>query len=415
MEALLAACTAPEWVSQNEVRLVVVSAPISFETLRELALQNDVFARQTDLATQALYDDGSPGVVRVGDSFTLILPRVVSRSVVARNLADLLSLSSATWTLPTAYFLITEEQSQRSFCFIEDECLRSASRLVIRYHDAVKLWALVRNQAEHRTENETLMFFGVRRTVLMPLFDIHDLQDDIALNEINDFLTNQDRHETRATIFHSVVSEFLRDRKPEESFAYLLRTSGLFARRLTEALAIFLSTNSPERLTEEAVAKHFELAEKLERVITGMEAKSLSIPAAVLIAIKEVHFGERWVALNTVILASAALYLAAMTVAYFSQRAMLKLLGETIDKAVKDLRDQGLNETNPVLAVSFASLRRRLQNSQVGSLAMWIFSTVPLISVLYAGFIAPIPPKPTVTDLSVQTALELVAARIRSA
>jgi hypothetical protein len=416
LDIVLKACSAPEWTpSSDEVRLSVVKGSVRFDVLRDLE-NSDVFAaniaHQGEPDLQTLYDNGASGELREGTAFSLRLPRVVDRWVVAKNLEDLLALHSATWQEPKAYFLITEEESNNPFCFEGEESLQTAPKLVRRYHEALKLWACIRGQAEHIADTESLMFFGIRRIEIVPRFEARDLKEDISLKEISDFINNRDRKETRAEIFRSVLSEFLRDRQPERAFAYVLRSSTLFARRLVEGLAIYLSANSPEKLTEEATAKHFELAEKLEKVITGMEAKSLSIPAAVLLAIKEVHFGERWVALNVIILGSAVLYLAAMTVAHFSQRAMLKLLQDTINKAVEDLRNQGLDDANPVLAKSFKSLKTRRANSALGSWVMWFFSIVPLIAVLYAALFASPSPKPNTAGPTVQNS-NVSAAKAR--
>lgn len=403
LEEVLAACDNPRWsVDSSAIDLKVIHGPISFTALRNLE-PSEIFAtnlvHSTALTLQALYDGGSEGELPTDSVFTLQLPRVITRFVVAKNLADLLSIPSATWRSPHSYFLVNEEQSGASFCFTDQSSLNTAPSLVKRYHQALEFWALLQRLADHTTDTQSLMFFGIRRTEMEANYGIADLEDeDIAFNEISEFINQEDRHETRKEIFRSVLSELLRDQRPDRAFAYLIRASGLFARRLAEGLAIYLSTNSPERLNEEAVAKHFELAEKLEKVIGGMEAKSLTIPAAVLLAVKEVRFGEGWVTLNTIIFVSAALYFAAMTVAHLSQRAMLRLLKTTIEKSTKDLRDQGLSDTNPVLAVSFRNLKIRRRNSTFGSWLMWIFSVGPLIAVIYAAFLAPVPKPPEVKE-----------------
>jgi hypothetical protein len=403
LEEVLAACDTPRWAVDNSAMdLRVIRGPIPFWTLRDLEAF-DIFAanlvHRSERTLQGLYDSGSDGGLPTGSDFTLQLPRVITRFVVAKNLADLLSLPSATWRMPQAYFLVKEEQTDTSFCFTDQSTLDTAPALVKRYHTAVELWALLQSQADHITDAQSLMFFGIRRIEIEPNYGIADLEgQNIAIKEISEFINELDRNETRKEIFRSVLSEFLRDQRPERGFAYLLRASQLFARRLSEGLAIFLSTNSPEKLTEEAVAKHFELAEKLEKVISGMEAKSLTIPAAVLFAVKEVKFGEGWVTLNTIILVSAGLYFAAMTVAHLSQRAMLRLLKTTMEKSTKELRDQGLSDTNPVLAVSFKNLNVRRRNSTIGSWLIWIFSVGPLIAVIYAAFLAPMPTPPEVKE-----------------
>jgi hypothetical protein len=403
LEEVLAACDTPRWSADSgTIELGVVRGTIPFSILRALQAF-DIFTSKlvhpSEGTLQALYDGGSDGALPTGSVFTLQLPRVIRRFVVAKNLADLLSLPSATWRVPQAYFLVNEEQTRTSFCFTDRSILDSAPTLVKRYHTAVELWALLQSQADHTTETQSLMFFGIRRIEIEPNYGIADLEEDnVAIKEISDFVNELDRNETRKEIFRSVLSEFLRDQKSERAFAYLLRANQLFARRLSEGLAIYLSTNSPEKLTEKAVAKHFELAEKLEKVISGMEAKSLTIPAAVLLAVKEVKLGAGWVTLNTIIVVSAGLYFAAMTVAHLSQRAMLRLLKTTMEKSTKELRDQGLSDTNPVLAVSFKNLRDRRRNSTVGSWLMWIFSVGPLIAVIYAAFLAPVPTSPEVKE-----------------
>lgn len=403
LEKVLAACNTLRWgIDNGTIDLRVTRGPIPFSKLRDLEAF-DIFASNlvhgSEGTLQALYDGGSEGGLPTGSEFTLQLPRVITRFVVAKNLADLLSLPSATWRTPQAYFLVKEEQTNTSFCFTDQSTLDTAPTLVKRYHTAIELWALLQRQADHTTDTQSLMFFGIRRIEIEPNYGISDLEEqNIAIKEISDFINEVDRNATRKEIFRSVLSELLRDQKPERAFAYILRASDLFARRLSEGLAIYLSTNSPEKLNEHAVAKHFELAEKLEKVISGMEAKSLTIPAAVLLAVKEVKFGAGWVTLNTIILVSAALYFAAMTVAHLSQRAMLRLLKTMMEKSTKELRDQGLSDTNPVLVVSFKNLRARRRNSTFGSWLMWIFSVGPLIAVIYAAFLAPAPRPPEVKE-----------------
>ena len=127
-----------------------------------------------------------------------------------------------------------------------------------------------------------------------------------------------------------------------------------------------------------------------------METKSLTIPAAVLLAVKEVQLGAHWTTLNTMILAASLLYLLAMAVAHFSQSSTLELLRKTIAKTTSDLKAQGLANNNPVLTENFVNLESRRKNSSWGSWAMFLFSFVPLIAVIYAAFWAsPPPPKPT--------------------
>jgi hypothetical protein len=377
---VLRRCSPPSWQNDDRIQLTVKpGASVSFDDLRKL--QGDrVFTSQiSDAALQSKFDKNEPGDLPPGVSFTLTLPRTVNRAVVARNLADLVSIDSATWRMPQAYFLIEE-----SFCF--DGSLEGAPEKVRRYHNAIRLWKRLGDNAEHTTASGSLLFFGRRRTEIRPGFDLNDLAEDIAVEEVEQFLDNQERPEIRKNIFRSAIEKFLRDQKVEKAFSYLLRSTGPFAQRLNEHWKTYISNYSPDKANRQAVIKHLEFTEKLEKIISGMEAKSLTIPAAVLLAVKEVQFGAGWTTLNTMILTASVLYLLAMAVAHLSQSSTLKLLKTTIDKTTKDLKEQGLKEDNSILTDSFVNLESRRKSSSYGSWAMFGVSFVPLIAVVYAAF-----------------------------
>lgn len=392
--AVLAACDAPEWIAGNgfSIRLRVRSDGVDFETLRRLETA-EVYAHEVSgpdgASLLAKLSAAASGHVPVGGILRLGLPRRMKHAVVASSLSDLLSVDSATWQVPASYCLLSEEFSGKPFWYDGADGLRAAPTSVQRYHDAIGLWAIIEAHADHVVDGtHNLLYLVVRRTEIAPRFVLSDLAAPIALPEISAFLAHSEQPRTRRDIFRSVLCGFVQDHKPEQAFGYLLRASDSFAGRLKEALAIYLADHSPQRLAGEAKARHLELAEKLEKVIGGLEAKSLTIPAAVLLAIKEVQFGMGWTTLNSIILASTLLYLAAMTVAHLAQRSLLATLGHTISEAEADLNRKGLDNASPVLSVSFVNLGKRRVNSAWGSLAMFAFSWVPLLSVLYAMFLA---------------------------
>jgi hypothetical protein len=396
---VFAACGAPKWIDNNSsVDLVVEKMSIPFNTLRQLE-RDGVFAEKLSSSLnhkiQIDFNSGKEGELPPSATFRIKLPRVIGGCVVAKNLADLLSISSATYREPKAYLLVNAEGSDAPFIFSGPESLSNATSLIRRYHDAIALWQVIANQSEHSVvATHHLLFFGIRKTEIIPYFSINDLEDEIPVSEIAEFSNNKDREETRKEIFRSVLSEFLQDQKPHRTFSYLLRQSTLFSRRLKEGLAIYLSDHSPEKLAQEADAKYLELIEKLEKIVSGMEAKSLTIPAAVLLAVKEAELGGKWTTLNTIIIVSTGLYLIAMLIVFLSQRAILNLLATTIQKTTANLKQQGLDEKNPILSESFVKLDLRRKHAQIGSRIMFGFSFVPLLAVIYAIFYAS-QPQPT--------------------
>lgn len=390
---VLGACNAPTWSgSKDAVDLVVRRDSISFQTFRDLELCG-VYAEKIysplDGSAQIAFNAGKPGQLPSGAKFRLKLPRIVGECVVARDLDDLLSITSTVYKAPRMYFLVCVGEPNATFCYLGPQCLLNAPTAICRYHEALRLWQTLEGQAEHCvTASRTLLFFGLRRTEIIPRFAVKDLAEDLAVDEIFDFIANQDRAETRKEIFRSVLSEFLQNQSPDRAFSYLLRQSVLFARRLKEGLAIYLSEHSPEWLAKAAQASYLGLAENLEKIVSGMEAKSLSIPAAVLLAVKEVEFGAKWTTLNALILIATALYFVTMCFVFASQRAVLDMLKKTIQKSVNEFQEQGLDSNNPILSYSFSQLETRRSHTQLASRFILAFSVVPILAVLYAAFLA---------------------------
>src|SRR6266404_4648369 len=180
LEQVLDACDTPEWsVDSSTINLRVIRGPIRFASLRELEAFDTFatdFSHSSETTLQPQYDSGSEGELPNDSLFTLRLPRVVSRFVVAKNLADLLSVASATWRIPQEYFLVKEEESDTPFCFTANTSLDNVPKLVKRYHKAIALWTLLQSLADHTTDTQSLMFFGIRRTEIEATYAIPDLE-----------------------------------------------------------------------------------------------------------------------------------------------------------------------------------------------------------------------------------------------
>lgn len=374
------ACGSVSWTQSDELRLELAK-PVALSLLAELRDQdfNPVF---TDRELQKDLDLGRNREAGPGSIVDLRVPRIPDRLVVARHVADLLSLSKTCEQEPTGYALCGHPGAKDFQSHCQGDESPTAPPLVRRYHQAVDLWqALARQAACADTTDGSLLYFGSRRTKIVPGFSISDLAEDIATERIVKFLENPDQLETRREIFDSALSEFLRDIDSASAFSRLLRGSAQFAARLKEGMAIFLAEHSPQKLTAEARRAALDLSEKLEKIIGGLEAKSLAIPAALLLAIKEVDPGAGYTALNVFLLAATATYGLTMTFVHLSQRALLSLLRTTIEKTEEEFKERGLDKDNSVLKTWFKSLKRRRSVAAVGSWAMFLASWVPAACV----------------------------------
>jgi len=384
LEQLFGCCDSPEWTVGETFRLRVRSKPVSFSILEELRTIGLMPAIE-DPPLQLALDKKEPGEVRAGVTIQFDVPRKLNGFLVARSIEDILSIQKAQVQEPSAYIIIDKKLENGFFAHVAGASLGEASTEIKRYHQALGLWDILRKNAQHvQTSNDSLLYFGIRRTEIKPGFELADLSNDIAVDDIKAFVDETDRKQTREEIFEAVLSEFLRDQQSDNAFRWILRGSVTFARRLKEGMAIYLSENSPEKLAAQATDAAFALSEKLEKAIGGLEAKSLSIPAAVLLAVKEVDLGEGFTTLNWIIFLSALTYAITMTFVHTSQKEVIEVLRDSIRKTDHEFKDKGLDASNPVLSSTFASLIRRSEIALWSSLVMFAFSWAPLIAVWIA-------------------------------
>lgn len=112
LNEVLEACHAPTWSGNNDaVDLVVEKGSIVFDTLRQLQSNNIYAEGFSNAKIQADFNSNKAGELPLGTKFRLRLPRIVAECVVAKNLADLLSVDSATYREPRSYFLVGLEKA----------------------------------------------------------------------------------------------------------------------------------------------------------------------------------------------------------------------------------------------------------------------------------------------------------------
>jgi hypothetical protein len=173
LHQVFAACDIPVWSRTHDaITLTVKGPPITFELLKALE-EESIFAclhsSPVNAKAQADFNANKLGDLVPQSTFTLTLPRVVSKCVVAQNLTDLLSIGSAAYTVPKSYFLLSVEDSGKPFCFTNSDSLSKATSLVKRYHDAIRFWNIIESLAEHSvTATPHLLFFGIPRIEIAP-------------------------------------------------------------------------------------------------------------------------------------------------------------------------------------------------------------------------------------------------------
>lgn len=387
LRQLLTAAKTSNWLDHDTVEMVLGHS-ISFSPLRELS-EAGVTVTLPD-ALQVAFDRNTTGVgeVDIDEKIKLKFSLTLEGFVAAQSLEHLLRLPEACMREPAAYALFGNKTADTDFTYtarIKGEPLDSATDTIAGYHQTIHLWQLLEQRSDHIEDSTgALLFFGVRRTEIQSGFELVDLPPRDTIKEIEAFVADEDRRATRLQIFKAELSDFLRDCSPRESFGHLLLGCDRFARRLREGLAIYLSEHSPQKLADDAKASALTLSEKLEKVISGLETKSLTIPVALILAVKDVAPGTGLTVLNLAIAAAALLFAVTMTFVHISQLALLDVLRDTTSATRADYRRKGLEDKNPVLAIQFGGLEARCARARVGSWIVCVTSWTPLLLCLLA-------------------------------
>lgn len=399
----------PIWPSVSEVELTATEV-IPFGRFDELAL-GGIYVTLHNSQAQVALNAKQPGSLRAGDRFTFTLPRQMDRLVVAESLASILQIRAAQTRLPAAYILLQSESNGGFFSYTAESKIEQAPVVFQRYHAAIRLWTMLADIAEYTDEtNGDLLFFGTRRTILKPGFNLADLGGPIAVELFDKFFQDDDRKDARSEIFVCVLSEYLRDQDGDSAFRSVLRGTEVLARRLREGFAIYLAQHSPEKVAEAAKAASLTLSEKLEKIISSLETKSLSIPIALLLGVKDVESGLGATALNSVFIISGLIFAATMCLVHFSQLALLDVIRSMIESSEAEFKLKGLSENNEVLVVAFGSLKKRSKAAKGFSWLMAAASWVPLASIVGTVFLGVPKPTPALVPAQASAVVAPVAA-----
>lgn len=377
-----------QWHPDNELTAKIIDSPINYQTLLtfshlEVFVLGVILANGQDVHTKFI--EGKVKEIEPGVVVRLKVPCSVTKFIVAENLDKLLSNPTATRMHPQSYILTHDlDGMQNVFSYTGESCLQNASKPVKSYHKAIDLWGVIKSQADHTDDAlGYMLFFGIRRTEIKAGFSREDLSGEILSKKIGDFINNEDRKKTRSEIFRHALSDFLKEHNPKEAFSYLLRESARFELRLREGLALFLTEHTPDKLAEEGKQIYYDIAEKIDKTVSSIELKSLTIPISLLLIVKEVERGQGLNMVNSCIVLAMALYVVAMSFALSSHVARYRVHAQHLKEAIMDLKARGLAEDNKVLTVDLASLQKRSFTCLIGALLSWVFSLVPAAVVVY--------------------------------
>lgn len=214
-----------------------------------------------------------------------------------------------------------------------------------------------------------------------------DLTSEIRWQVIDQFLNDEVQKEARMEVFTSAICDFLKDQTPENSFSWILKGSEALERRVKEGWNIYLASISPEKIASEARSKALEISERIEKLVTNAELKGLSIPAVILLSIKDVAIGKGFTMINSIILISTFIYILAMAFGFHSQRLMLRTVKRNLDTVSSDALAKGLTRDNPVFSGLIDDLEDRISRIDDFSCVAVVCSALPFVFVIASMFL----------------------------
>lgn len=372
-ELVAATVGEPQWQGDGKITVTVGAKGLAFSVLARLE-DEELF---WDIDTGR--PPASSGTVPAGACVTLTTVNNVDRIIIGPNIATLLNLRTARMVEPRAYMLWSDGAPLFHLASEPWQSLREPAR---SYHQAITLWQTLKTFAHHSdAASDSLWYFGIRKTEIAPGFEVADLTHPVDASAVVAFMGDVNAPEIRKEILASRLAEHLRDQEPCKRFPYLLHTVNAFARGLKEAMNIYLCEHSPEKLEEEAKLAAIDYTEKVEKIVGGLETKSLTVAPAILLAYKEISPGGHWFA-NLMIVLSAVVYFAAMLWVWFTQAALLDLLNRAIDAKKVDFEKKGLDTSNPILTETFKTLQDRAYKSEIFANVMAWCSAVPVVAAI---------------------------------
>ncbi len=367
-----------DWTWDQGCLRVITKGELSCQLLRDLEPAGFTPLFDNESVTRA-YETLNSNTLPTGCKVILKVPKRASKIAVVKSVDELIEMP-AVQSGDLAAYIVCDATCIYSYvandgAVADTDELRSLSQVI-------EFWNLLKEISDHQQEDGTLLFFSIRKVEVSIGFAKADLGGS-EIPWILKFARDLDREEVRREIFKSMLAEMLVDQSPEKAFSFLLNSLKPFSRRLKEGLAVYLSDHSPAKLQKGAEEKALSYTEKIDKLVSGMEAKSLTIPAALLVAYKEAAAGEPLLmGGNLVVLVTAMLYLLTMVWAHFTQRDLVAQLDGTVMAFAEDLERKGLDADNPVLKSVCPSLKARIKYAGFATWVMCICAGLPLLCII---------------------------------
>lgn len=307
------------------------------------------------------------------------------RSFVAEKFDDFLTAGCEGLVKPDQFRIITGRgpELDENLSFL-DECLAFKAALdLLADHSESGAWIFLQ-----------IRKLVVRRTISAQDFGLAKGKREVLKRAVS-FLADASSEHARSEIFRgALISEFKAGRGgPVTTFGDVIARIDDVCERAETDFALYVHEHGFERLKDEVLARKLATGEKIDKVVSTMEAIGLTIPPAVYAAAKEVNRGAGLglhqfpSTTNAVLFGAALLFGFLMLCAFLRQRALIADLKRDCDTAEESFKERAgeSDENKKRIAEIYKPLTSRLQWSLVFSWIRLVLSFLPLAVTIALG------------------------------
>lgn len=268
---------------------------------------------------------------------------------------------------------------------------------ILRYADAVRLWGLLTQAADHVDQNGGVLHFIKSHDERIAISGEYGQHDLIAIPSLNQFATEfveteHHRDQKRSILRTALVERFKGHKKV--AFAQVLPAFDVLLEGVRSSYAMYVAEFSFEKVKAEVEKDNLESTLKLNKTFSEIQNQLLAIPVALVFVASQITSGAGWTLKNGVIWLGSVFFSVLMLMLVHNQFRAVRAIGQEIDLRWQKIKKQP-SAISSKFEKSFAELHSRQATQR---LILWIISALVGVAFVFSTIVfvkyslEPVPP-----------------------
>lgn len=257
---------------------------------------------------------------------------------------------------------------------------------VVRYVDAVKLWGLLTEAADHVDQNGGVLHFIKSHDDRLAITADYGQQDLIAIPALNQFASEfveSDHHkdQKRSILRTAIIDRFKGQKKI--AFAQMLPAFDAVLENVRSSYSMYVSEFSFEKVKAEIEKDNLESTLKLNKTFSEIQNQLLAIPLALVLVASQITPSAGWTLKNGVIWLGASFFTVLMAMLVHNQFRAIAAIGEEINLRWHKIKQQPIAISSK-FERSFTELRRRQRTQRI---VLWVVAVLVGIAFVFSTIV----------------------------